>query len=94
MPRRRPPTHVSYRGRDVYGMAPSSSGGTTVGEALNILSALAAVDENRARALFHYLEASRLAFADRNAYIGDTAYVDVPAAGSARPGLRGHPVAA
>ena len=31
------PTKVSYRGYDVYGMAPSSSGGTTVGEALNIL---------------------------------------------------------
>ena len=32
-----PPTRVGYRGLDVYGMAPSSSGGTTVGEALNIL---------------------------------------------------------
>ena len=31
------PTHVRYRGDDVYSMAPSSSGGTTVGEALNIL---------------------------------------------------------
>ena len=28
---------MDYRGLDVYGMAPSSSGGTTVGEALNIL---------------------------------------------------------
>ncbi len=33
----RPPTHVTYRGLDVYGMAPSSSGGTTVGEALQVL---------------------------------------------------------
>ena len=32
------PTHVNYRGYDVYSMAPSSSGGTTVGESLNILS--------------------------------------------------------
>src|SRR6478735_8573308 len=32
------PTHVNYRGLDVFGMAPSSSGGTTVGEALNILA--------------------------------------------------------
>ena len=31
-------TKVNYRGLDVYGMAPSSSGGTTVGEALNILA--------------------------------------------------------
>ena len=29
------PTHVNYRGLDVYGMAPSSSGGSTMGEALN-----------------------------------------------------------
>ena len=28
----RQPTHVGYRGYDVYGMAPSSSGGSTVGE--------------------------------------------------------------
>ena len=33
----RDPTHIEYRGLDVYGMAPSSSGGTTVGESLNIL---------------------------------------------------------
>ena len=32
-----PPTQVSYRGLDVYGMGPPSSGGSTVGEALNIL---------------------------------------------------------
>ena len=33
----REPTHVSYRGVDVYSMGPPSSGGSTVGEALNIL---------------------------------------------------------
>ena len=33
-----PPTHVRYRGLDIYGMAPPSSSGSTVGEALNILS--------------------------------------------------------
>ena len=44
----------------------------TVGEALNILSGWHLSTEPRARALFQYLEASRLAFADRNAYIGDS----------------------
>src|SRR5207248_3804360 len=29
------PTHVSYRGYDAYAMAPSSSGGPTVGETRN-----------------------------------------------------------
>ncbi len=40
---------VGYRGYDVYGMAPSSSGGTTVGEALNILERLRPVDDERRR---------------------------------------------
>ncbi|MET8861681.1 gamma-glutamyltransferase [Nonomuraea sp. NPDC004580] len=61
----REPTKVSYKGLDVYGMAPPSSGGSTVGEALNILEALPQVG------LHEYLEASRLAFADRGAYVGD-----------------------
>jgi gamma-glutamyltranspeptidase / glutathione hydrolase len=77
----RRPTHVRYRGLDVYGMAPPSSGGTTVGEALNILSGWPLGKESRARALFHYLEASRLAFADRNGYVGDPDYAPVPTSG-------------
>lgn len=72
------PTRVRYRGLDVFGMAPSSSGGTTVGEALNILAPLNLADMSRADALHHYLEASALAFADRGKYVGDPAYVDVP----------------
>ena len=70
------PTMVEYRGLDVAGMGPPSSGGSTVGEALNILegSDLGALD--RTEALHRYLEASALAFADRNRYVGD----DTPAA--------------
>ncbi len=74
----RDPTHVGYRGYDVYGMAPSSSGGTTVGEALNILERFDLSSMSTAEQLHHYLAASALAFADRGAYIGDPAYVDVP----------------
>jgi gamma-glutamyltranspeptidase/glutathione hydrolase len=81
----RAPTHVNYRGLDVYGMAPPSSGGITVGEALNILSHWNLGSEPRVQALFQYLEASRLAFADRNAYIGDPDYVDVPQHGLLDP---------
>jgi gamma-glutamyltranspeptidase/glutathione hydrolase len=72
------PTHVNYRGYDVYGMAPSSSGGITTGEALNILSNFHLSKMTRVEALHHYLEATRLAFADRNRYIGDRAFVHVP----------------
>jgi len=81
----RPPTHVNYRGLDVYSMPPPSSGGITVGEALNILSHWDLSAEPRAQALFQYLEASRLAFADRNAYIGDSDYQLVPQAGLLDP---------
>ena len=73
-----PPTHVTYRGLGVYSMAPPASGGSTVGEALNILNGWNLRAEPRALALFHYLEASRLAYADRSAYVGDPRYVGVP----------------
>ncbi len=71
-------TRTTYRGHDVYGMAPSSSGGTTVGEALNILERYDLSAMTPEQALHHYLEASALAFADRGKYVGDPAYVDVP----------------
>jgi gamma-glutamyltranspeptidase / glutathione hydrolase len=75
-----PPTHVEYRGLSVYGMAPPSSSGTTVGEALNILSGFPLSTEPRARALYQYIEASRLAYADRDRFIGDPRFSKVPVA--------------
>jgi gamma-glutamyltranspeptidase/glutathione hydrolase len=78
----RDPTRVRYRGLDVYGMGPPSSGGSTVGEALNILEGvhdLSAAD--RDRAFHYYLEASRYAYADRNAYLADPDFFDVPLRG-------------
>ena len=75
----REPTHVNYRGLDVYSMGPPSSGGSTVGEALNILEGYDLSSMTRAAALHFYLEASRYSFADRNAYLADPAYFEVPA---------------
>lgn len=72
------PTHAQYRGYDIYGMAPPSSGGSTVGEALNILENSDLGSLPRGQALHRYLESTALAFADRNAYLGDDRYVDVP----------------
>jgi gamma-glutamyltranspeptidase / glutathione hydrolase len=76
----RAPTRVNYRGLDVYSMGPPSSGGSTVGEALNILEGLP-VGPARERALHYFLEASRFSFADRNAYLADPAFFDVPLRG-------------
>jgi len=74
----RDPTKVRYDGLDVYSMAPSSSGGTTVGEALNILATADLAKKSNVDALHYYFEASALAFADRGASVGDPAFVDVP----------------
>lgn len=74
----RTPTHVRYRGLDVYSMAPPSSGGSTVGEALNILETSDLGSLPAVEAQHRYLEASALAFADRNRFVGDPAFVDVP----------------
>ena len=77
----RAPTRVGYRGLDVYGMGPPSSGGSTVGEALNILEGFALAGLPREQALHYYLEASALAFADRGLYLGDPDFVSIPLAG-------------
>jgi gamma-glutamyltranspeptidase/glutathione hydrolase len=77
----RKPTKVGYRGLEVYGMGPPSSGGSTVGEALNILEGFDLGSASRAQAFHLYLEASRFAFADRNAYLADPEYFDVPLRG-------------
>ena len=77
----RAPTMVDYRGYQVYGMGPPSSGGSTVAEALQILEGFDLGQASRPEAFHLMLEASALAFADRGAYLGDPDFVDVPLAG-------------
>lgn len=77
----RQPVHTTYRGYDIYGMPQPSSGGVTVAEALNILEGYDLKAMPRAQAEHLYIEASRLSFADRNAYLGDPEYVDAPVDG-------------
>ncbi|MES5818862.1 gamma-glutamyltransferase [Streptomyces sp. RG80] len=73
------PTKTTYRGLGVYSIAPSSSGGTTVGEALNILENTDLSKASEVQYLHRYIEASRIAFADRGRWVGDPAFEDVPA---------------
>ncbi|WP_026072309.1 gamma-glutamyltransferase [Nodosilinea nodulosa] len=85
----RPPTVTNYRGYTLYGMGLPSSGGITSGEVFSILAGFdlgqsnsgPADLANRAEAWHRVIEAERLAFADRNAYLGDPEYVDVPLPG-------------
>ncbi|MFF9405070.1 gamma-glutamyltransferase [Streptomyces anandii] len=72
------PTKTSYRGLGVYSIAPSSSGGTTVGEALNILERTDLSRASETQYLHHFIEAGRIAFADRGRWVGDPAFEDVP----------------
>jgi gamma-glutamyltranspeptidase/glutathione hydrolase len=77
----RQPVHSTYRGYDVYGMPLPSSGGIAVAEALNILEGYDLKAMPRPNVEHLYLEASRMAFADRNAYLADPEYVDAPVEG-------------
>lgn len=77
----RPALRSSYRGYELIGMPLPSSGGPTVAHALNILEGFDLASIPRAQAEHLYIEASRLAFADRNAYLADPEYVDAPLAG-------------
>ncbi|TQS40727.1 gamma-glutamyltransferase [Cryptosporangium phraense] len=73
----RTPTKTGYEGLDVYGMAPPSSGGTTVGEALNIVEKTGLKGLDATDYLHRYLAASTLSFADRNRWVGDVPGVPV-----------------
>jgi gamma-glutamyltranspeptidase/glutathione hydrolase len=77
----RRPAVIGYRGLQVVGMGPPSSGGSTVEEALNILEGYPLSGAERTRALHLYLEASRLAYADRNVFLADPDFFAVPLRG-------------
>jgi gamma-glutamyltranspeptidase/glutathione hydrolase len=79
--KRRVPTRTFYRDFEVLGMGPPSSGGSTIGEALNILNGFSPLGADTLQATHRYLEASKLAFADRGAYLGDPDFVKVPLTG-------------
>ncbi|NEP17947.1 MAG: gamma-glutamyltransferase [Leptolyngbya sp. SIO4C1] len=82
----RSPVVSDYRGYRLYGMGLPSSGGITVAQSLAMLEAQTLADLSPPEAVHRLLEASRLAFADRNVYLGDPEYVDVPLAGLLDPG--------
>ena len=76
-----PPERVSVGGVDVYACGPWCQGPTLL-QALRLLDmqALAAQGHNSPEALHTMAEALKLAFADRERWIGDPRFVDVPMA--------------
>ncbi|NET37527.1 MAG: gamma-glutamyltransferase family protein [Cyanothece sp. SIO1E1] len=81
----RPPVSTHYRGYQIYGMGLPSSGGITSLQVLNLVQGFDLAGMEPAAAWHRILEAERLAYADRNAYLGDPEYVDVPVAGLLNP---------
>ena len=76
----RKPIQGAYRGYDVFGPPPPSSGGTCLVEMLNILERFDLKKQGRwAPETIHLMaEAARRAFADRARYLGDPAFTEIP----------------
>ena len=78
----RAPVCIDYRGHEVCGMGPPSSGALAVGQMLGILENFDLGDDPLGVEAVHlFAEAGRLAFADRNLYVGDPDFVTVPTEG-------------
>ena len=77
----REPVRTTYRGHTLIAMPPSSSGGVTIAQTLNILETYASLPGFGTAPYLHRLaSAYQLAFLDRNAKLADPAFVDVPIA--------------
>jgi gamma-glutamyltranspeptidase / glutathione hydrolase len=84
----REPIGGRYRGAEITAMRPASSGGTHVVQILNLLEGfdLAGMGFGTVASTHLFLEALKLAFADRGRYLADPEWVDVPADWLASPG--------
>ena len=79
----RDPVCFAYRRYRICGMGPPSSGGLAVGQILKLVEPFnlgkGPADALNARAVHLIAEAQKLAFADRDRYLGDPDFVSVPA---------------
>ncbi len=75
----RDPVRLTYRGYTIFSMPPPSSGGVTMGELLNILEGYPTLPPFGTPEYVHLVtEAMRRAFIDRNRYLGDPDFVQMP----------------
>lgn len=77
----RKPIHGTYRGYDIYGPPPPSSGGICLVEMLNILENFDLRKHGRfsPETLHLMIEAMRRAYCDRARHLGDSEFVQIPA---------------
>ncbi len=82
----RSPLCLPYRGHEICGMGPPSSGALAVGQILGTLAQGPALPPpTDVQAWRRMGDASRLAFADRGRYVADSDFVPVPAQGMLEP---------
>ena len=76
----RKPLRARYRGHNVLAVGPPTSGGLLAIEMFNILKnfRVPRFAPFRANRLHYTAEAQKIAWADRNAYVGDPDFVEVP----------------
>lgn len=76
----RKPVETNYDEYTVVSMAPPSSGGMTMGQILKMINPfdLHSYGHNSVKAIHLVTEAERRAYADRNYYLGDPDFVDIP----------------
>jgi gamma-glutamyltranspeptidase/glutathione hydrolase len=75
----RDPIAIHYRDHVIYSMPPASSGGVTMAEMLNILGGYRTLPRFGSAELLHLeAETMRRAFMDRNRFLGDPAFVQMP----------------
>ncbi len=77
----REPIHGTYRGLDVYGPPPPSSGGICLVQMLNVLENFDLTNQGRWSARTNHLliETMRRSYFDRARYLGDADFVEIPA---------------
>jgi gamma-glutamyltranspeptidase/glutathione hydrolase len=73
------PVRGTYRGYDIIGMSPSSSGGVTLIQMLNLLEGfdLSSMPRRDAKMIHLLAETMRIGFYNRAKYLGDTDFVQV-----------------
>lgn len=76
----RDPVEFTYKDLNIISMGPPSSGGVTMNQILKMLEPydLSEMGQYSARSIQLFTEAARRAYADRNYYLGDPDFVDIP----------------
>lgn len=76
----RKPVEFNYRDLKVISMSPPSSGGITMAQILKMMEPykVSKFGHNKEKTIQLFTEASRRAFADRNYFLGDPDFTDIP----------------